>query len=263
MRYVGLDVHKRWTQVAWHHEDGSIDRERIATDPVLLQQLAERLRKDDVVALESTTNALPIARLLARRAGTVLISNPLKTRLIAESRTKTDKVDADVLAQLARSGFLPTVWQPTDDVQLARRRAAYHQALGRQLTRVKNRLHAVIHRNLVAAPVADLVCETGRRFLRTVDLPLDERLQVDADLALLAHLEATRAEAARVLAAHAHASPDVQLLMTVPGIDYGTGVRGRTVRARQDRERLQAAQRQYEQFLNERRQGETVLHEKR
>ena len=32
---------------------------------------------------------------------------------------------------------------------------------------------------------------------------------------------------------------------------YGTGVSGRTVRARQDRERLQEAQRQYQKFLKE------------
>jgi len=98
IRYVGLDVHKQWTRVAWHLPDGSIQRERLATCPTLLKEFAQRLRPDDVVALERTTNATAGARILKRRAGNVLISNPLKTRLIAESMIKTHKVDADALA---------------------------------------------------------------------------------------------------------------------------------------------------------------------
>jgi transposase len=224
VRYLGLDVHKQWTQASWHLPDGSIQRERIATDPVLLRELAQRLRPCDVVALESTTHALAIARILAERAGTVLISNPLRTRLIADSRIKTDKVDADVLAQLARSGFLPTVWQPPSDVELLRRRTAYHGALGRQITRIKNRLHAVLHRHLIASPVADLFSTTGRAFLKKVDLPADEKLQVGLDLHLLETIEAAREEARKGLAQLAVAQPHTQLLMTVPGIDYPTAV---------------------------------------
>ena len=98
--------------MARHLPDGEVQREKIATRPECLREFAETLGPQDVVALESTTNALAVAGLLKRRAGRVLVSNPMKTRLIAESHIKTDKVDADVLANLARSGFLPTVWQP-------------------------------------------------------------------------------------------------------------------------------------------------------
>jgi len=145
IRYVGLDVHKVWTEVARHSPDGAVQRERVATCPALLRQFAETLGPNDVVALESTTNAMAVARPLERHAGKALISNPLKTKLIAESKRKTDKVDADALAQLAKSGFLPTVWQPPEHVDLLRRRSAYHATLRRQITRVKNRLHAVLH----------------------------------------------------------------------------------------------------------------------
>lgn len=224
LRYVGLDVHKVWTQVARHLPDGTVQRERIATCPELLKEFAQTLGPRDVVALESTTNAMAVARLLRRRAGRVLISNPMKTRLIAESHVKTDKVDADVLARLAASGFLPTVWQPTEGVELLRRRSAYHQALGRQITRVKNRLHAVCHRNLLEVPVRDLFSEKGRAFLRAAELPLDEKTQVELDLYLLQTLEAVRQAATDELARLAHAHPAAQLLMSIPGIGYTTAV---------------------------------------
>ncbi|MFO7956556.1 MAG: IS110 family transposase [Candidatus Brocadiia bacterium] len=222
--HVGLDVHKVWTQVARHLPDGTVQRERIATCPALLRDLAQSLGPEDVVALESTTNAMAIARLLRRRAGRVLVSNPMKTRLIAESHVKTDKVDADVLALLAKSGFLPTVWQPPEPIELIRRRSAYHAALGRQITRVKNRLHAVLHRNLIEPPVRDLFCEAGRAFLRRAEVPEDEKLQIQLDLHLLESLEAVREVARKELARLAHARPQAQLLMSIPGIDYPTAV---------------------------------------
>lgn len=137
LHYLGLNIHKYWTQAARHLHDGSIRGERLTTDPVLLRQLADRLAPEDVVALESTTRATAVANLLKQKARTVLISNPLRARLIAESHIKTDKVDAGVLAQPARSGFPPTAWQPPQHVEFLRRRSAHHAALGRQITRVK------------------------------------------------------------------------------------------------------------------------------
>ena len=85
IRYIGLDVHKQWTQVAWHLPDGMVQRERIATQPAPLRAFAERLGRRDVVALESTTGAMAIAKLLRRHAGTVLVSNPMRTRRLAAS----------------------------------------------------------------------------------------------------------------------------------------------------------------------------------
>jgi transposase len=39
-------------------------------------------------------NTAAIAGLLAERAGEVVVSNPFKTRVIAEAKIKTDEVDA-------------------------------------------------------------------------------------------------------------------------------------------------------------------------
>jgi len=44
IRYVGLDVHKVWTQVAWHLPDGSVQRERIATQPARRRPFALSIR---------------------------------------------------------------------------------------------------------------------------------------------------------------------------------------------------------------------------
>ena len=43
--------------------------------------------------LEATGNSWAIATLLASRAGRVVVSNPVKTRAIAEAKVKTDSSD--------------------------------------------------------------------------------------------------------------------------------------------------------------------------
>ncbi|MGV8119539.1 MAG: transposase [Candidatus Xenobiia bacterium LiM19] len=77
--------------------------------PVELEAYARKLGKEDEVALEATTNCFAFAKVLKRYAGKVLISNPMQTRAIAWARIKTDKVDAQVLANLLRTGVLPEV----------------------------------------------------------------------------------------------------------------------------------------------------------
>jgi hypothetical protein len=55
-------------------------------------------RKRDEVALEATTNAWHVHDLLSRHAGWVLVANPAKTALTAQSQVKSDRVDAQILA---------------------------------------------------------------------------------------------------------------------------------------------------------------------
>jgi transposase len=49
------------------------------------------------VALEATGNSDAIANLLTPIVGRVVVSNPSKTRPIAEAKVKTDKVDARIV----------------------------------------------------------------------------------------------------------------------------------------------------------------------
>ena len=44
----------------------------------------------------------------------MVVSNPRKTRAIAEAKAKTDKVDARILAQLLAADFLAETWVADD-----------------------------------------------------------------------------------------------------------------------------------------------------
>ena len=148
----------------------------------------------------------------------ILVSNPLKTKAIAEAKIKTDKVDAEVLAQLLRCDFLPRVWEPSVATQALRRLTARRAALVMDKTAIKNRLHAVLHQRLIACPFSDLFSLPGRQWLRTLSLDADGRASLDSDLRLLVSIEDEIARHDQALATAAYDNPQGKLLMTLPGI---------------------------------------------
>ena len=219
-RCIGLDVHREFAQVAiW--EEGSVRHVgQISTTPEALRLFADSLAATDEVAIEATCNTHAIAKLLEPRVARVVVSNPQKTRAIAEAKVKTDKVDAEVLAQLLAADYLPAVWLCDEETHALRRQVARRAHIVRQRTRLKNQVQSILHRNLVPrCPAADLFGRKGRAWLSEQELPADERRAVEALLRQLDfHGEELRlidAELGRV----GLSSDEVKRLMTIPGVD--------------------------------------------
>ena len=108
-RWFGLDLAKRETQLSTLDRTGSqIFTNRFPTTREQFLALAAELRETDTVALEVTTNSNSIARLIRDNSkAKVIVSNPIKTKIIAQAKIKTDKIDAVLLARygcLAVSG---------------------------------------------------------------------------------------------------------------------------------------------------------------
>ena len=125
-----------------------------------------------------------------------------------------------MLAQLLAAGFLPSCWLPDDETHALRRQVARRAHIVRQRTRLKNGVHAILHRNLVPrCPAADLFGRKGRAWLAEQELPRDERQAVAALLRQLdfagEELRLIDAELGKV----GLARPEVARLMTIPGVD--------------------------------------------
>ena len=174
-------------------------------------------------------NTHAIAKLLESQvAARVVVSNPQKTRVIAEAKVKTDNVDAQVLAQLLAADFCPT-WLTDEETHALRRQVARRAHIVRQRTRLKNQVQAILHRNLVPRCLAaDLFGLKGRAWLTAQDLPVDKRQAVEA---LLRQVDFHGQELAIIdaqLSQIALASDDVKPLMTIPGVDVPVAREGRT-----------------------------------
>lgn len=139
--YVGLDIHteklygtvldKQGNTVV----EGGLPYTREAVQSFFAGIPSSKLR----IAIEACGIWRGVYRLLSDLGYEVVLASPLKTHQIA-CKKKTDKVDAKILADLLRTGYLPEVYIPSEDV-LKLRDIARHRA---RLVRIRSMLQCRI-----------------------------------------------------------------------------------------------------------------------
>jgi hypothetical protein len=220
VRYISLDVHREFCEVAISEEGKLRSAGRIRTRKEELELFAQSLGQDDEVVLEVTGGAEAIAAILRPHVARVVVANTKKLRQISEAKQKTDRLDARRLAELLAAGFVAEVWCPDEKTRALRRYVSRRVQLVRQRSRAKDEIAAALQRNLSERPDVDDVASTkGRHYLAELELPPDERNTVDGCLRQITFLDSEIAEVERVLAEAAVESPEMRRLMSVPGVN--------------------------------------------
>jgi transposase len=109
--YVGIDVHRKRSQVAVVTGDGKVQVNRNVVngvEPVL--RLIGDLPAGTPVAFEAAYGWGWLVELLEDHGFDPHLVHPLRCKAIASARLKNDKVDAAILAQLLRADLLPEAW---------------------------------------------------------------------------------------------------------------------------------------------------------
>ena len=219
-QYIGIDVHGKYSQGCimdgegtvltnerWEHAEVSRLRERLAQFPSATQAV-----------LEATGSWMWLAEELEAGGLEVHLAHAAKVRLIAEARLKTDKVDAWVLAQLLRTGFLPEAYLAPREVRDQRALLQHRQALVKMRTAVKNRIHALLRRFNLRLPFSDIFGVKGLQHLRGLALPQPYGKLLQDWLRLLEQLEDRIRGAERRIRRQLAQDPRAQLLMSLPGV---------------------------------------------
>ncbi len=218
-RYVGLDVHRDFCQVAIA-EDGKVrPAGRVASRPDDLLAFAKALLPGDEVALEATSGARRVAEILGPHVQRVVIANTHRLEAISRAKAKTDRNDAKMLAQLLSAGVLEGSWLPDEPTKALRRRVSRRHNLVTSRTRAKNEVAAVLHRNLSERPpVSDVFGVEGRRWLGGLDLPGDEVETLSGALRQVDFFSSEITTIERELARFVVGSEAARRLMSVPGV---------------------------------------------
>jgi transposase len=226
IRYTGIDLHKQSAVSCFVSEKGKvIERPSCeVTREDLLLFARNYLKPEDRIALEATTNTWAVVRLLRPFVSSITVSNPMKTKAIAEGKCKTDKVDAEVLAQLLRSEFLPGIWIPDEATIRLRSLTGRRGSLVHDQTTIKCRIHSVLHQRLMRPPVKNIFGPVGRAWLRKVDIDEDGRLAIDSELRLLEAVEREIGELDLRLSRLGYSDARLKLLMTIPGVSLNVGM---------------------------------------
>lgn len=234
-RYFGLDLAKRETQLAVLNAAGEqVYSKRFATTRDQFLSFARQLRETDTVALEVTTNSTSIARLIRDNSkARVIVSNPIKTKVIAQAKIKTDKIDARVLAELARADYLPLVWLPDEETESLRQFISDRTSLVRRRTESKNTIHAILHRNLIHHQQSDLFGTAGRRWLENLidgehsAMPALDRLRLGSLLNEVDRIDSLVADLESVIASYIvtrpHLKQQLDRLLSITGVNLVVG----------------------------------------
>jgi len=220
MLHVGLDMHKQFSELAVLDDDRNVvDRQRLYhQNRQELEQYFTRLPRPATVTLEATRNWYWLYELLEAAGLTVKLAHPPEVRLIARARIKTDAIDALVLAELERAGFLPTAWIPPREVRDQRELLRYRLSLVWTRTGLKNRVHTLVDKLGICHSFTDLFGKAGRAFLESLELRDVYRRDLDGYLAGIDFLDEAVAVATKRIRAVLQADPRAELLLSVPGI---------------------------------------------
>lgn len=151
-KYIGIDLHQQYSQIAVVAENGKlIDQLTVANSATMFQtpQLKKLFNQQSKVAVEACNGWYWIVDALENSGTEVHLAHPLKTKLIAEAKVKTDKIDAKVLAQLLRTNFLPESYLAPSEVREARELHRHRAALVKIRTSIKNRVHGILSKHCI------------------------------------------------------------------------------------------------------------------
>jgi transposase len=122
---AGLDLGDKYSYLCLIDTDTGevIEEGRLRTTPEALRRRFSSEQQPLRVAIEAGTHSPWVSRVLEVCGHEVLVANPRKTRLIYTNKRKTDEIDAENLARLARLD--PKLLYP---LKHAHRRAAEQEA---------------------------------------------------------------------------------------------------------------------------------------
>jgi transposase len=224
MLYAGLDLSRKRLDYHLLDEAGAtVERGAAPPDADGLRGLGERLarhRQPLRAAIESMTGARFVHDQLELQGWQVEIADALKVKGLAPLACKTDRIDAWVLAELARRELVPAIWLPDPAVRAERERARFRLHLVRHRSSLKQRVHALLLTHGKPCPLSDLFGVSGRALLRRLALPEPWAGSLAASLRLIDELAREIASCERELRRLGADHRYVPLLMSVPGIGF-------------------------------------------
>jgi transposase len=220
-----VDLHRRRSYVVLMDAKGEItDQRRLPNDA--MPDYVAQLPKNTFAVLEATTNWSYMYDVLSEGAAKVVMAHPKRVKAIAAARIKTDKIDATILAHLARADLLPTSYVPPPEIRELRDLVRHRAKLVRERTRHKNRVHYVLCRYNLHSPCSDLFGKKGRTFLTKVrdQLSSIHQLMLDNYLEMIDALNGRIKPVNQVIQNWAKSDPRIGLLTSMPGVGIYSAV---------------------------------------
>lgn len=224
MEYIAFDAHKHYTWARVERADGTVIRERrIPHERGALRQFLQPCEPGAPVAVETVGNWYWIVDEIEAAHAVPRLTHAHKAKLMLGMVNKTDRLDARGLNRLQRTGTLPTVWIPLQDLRDERELPRTRMALVAQRTQLKNRVHATLAKYaLTITEVSDLYGRRGRTLLRQRigTLPSHTAFVTEQLLDQIDALDQQIRTFERRMGEVFEATDEIQRVMTLPGVGF-------------------------------------------
>lgn len=217
MDTIGLDLHKRESQLCTITADGELIERRIVTSRERFTAVLGS-RAPARILLEASTESEWVARHLEALGHTVIVADPGFAAMYAtrSKRVKTDKRDARTLCEALQLGAYRAIHRASDAQRHLRAQLAVRDALVRTRTRYVALIKAAVRREGLRLPSGEAEHTVAK--LAALSLPAHVREELAPLVALWAPLAAEITAADTRLGALAKDHPVVPRLRTMPSI---------------------------------------------
>ncbi|HAX62389.1 MAG TPA: IS110 family transposase [Elusimicrobia bacterium] len=187
MYYVGIDFHKKFSYGTVMDKEGQIKQQcQIANHPDSVKNFINSLDDKSTVVLEATRNWTLMYDWLEDVCEEVKLAHPLKVKVIAEAKVKTDKIDSKVLADLLRTNYLPEAYIPSREARDTRAILRQRMFFVRIQTMMKNRIRTILDRYPeIERKTAEVFTGKGIEWLKGIKIKETDRQIINEDISFL------------------------------------------------------------------------------
>ena len=217
MDHIGIDVHKRESQICIETESGEIIEKRIRTDRErFVAVFGERPRAR--IVIEAMTESEWVARCLEDLGHEVIVADPNYAAMYAtrSRRVKTDRRDAVTLADACRLGAYRPSHRASDRQRHVRAELAVRDAVVRTRVKCVALVGALLRRHGIHLPSGNVDGFLSR--VRRQEIPEAVAREIAPLLTLIGTASAEVEGADARIAEIAASDPVIGRLRTVPGV---------------------------------------------
>lgn len=219
---IGVDFHKRTSTYHVLNESGeTLKKCKLVNERQGIQEFIKSIEGPKRLAMEASRHWGLYHDTVKELVDEFMLGHPKKMRAITQSETKHDAQDAQWIAQLAKSGFLPQAYASNSEIRQLRSLLRFRHFLVRRRASMRHQVQVLLDRNLFAnerpGSFKDVFCKRGRLWLSQLKLPERERVILDECLLTFDQLTVQIQAMQRYLATQTLSLAGQQFLRTVPG----------------------------------------------
>jgi len=220
MYYIGVDLHKEQSWFYIMDEEGDkVDSRSIPNDTFLLKEYFKLILEPFTLTVESTYNWYFFVDIAEMYAEKVYLANSYELKAFAKRHKKTDKIDARLIADVLRKGYLPAVTIPDKDTRNMKELLRY------RMNMVKDRSRSIFRLKATLDKLGDMSWGNFTTYKRLDQINLSnyslnyQRI-ITGYIENIKYLNKKIYEADKFIEAKAIEDIDIKNLTSIPGINY-------------------------------------------